>query len=326
MSVRRSTLCWLLVALLPTAGLAVESFDIGLTASGTPVRALAITATRRGAPTIVLIGGLGGHGEGSEAVRAAVSGYGTLRARPVNLVAVPEASPDAAELGFPPTGSAYRENAESHVLWRWLGVLSPDLVLTAGGTDAGLGAALRDNAAAGMGRIPTRRWDGDVGALAVLGDTAESEAHRLHDQRAARSPHELPRDHAGHDHALRSYRRLMDALLPHQTRDGLWRNVIDVPGAYAEFSATAMIGYALQRGLREGWIRGKRYGAAADRAWRAVNARSGDDGTFVDVCESTQRMSSVQQYLQRTAILGQDPRGGAMAMLFATERMKVDAR
>jgi len=133
---------------------------------------------------------------------------------------------------------------------------------------------------------------------------------------------ELPRRHAGHAHALKAYRQLMDALLPFQTRDGLWRNVVDVPGAYAEFSATAMIGYALQRGLREGWISGRRYRQAADRAWEAVNARSGEDGTFIDVCESTTRMTSVQQYLQRAAILGEDPRGGAMAMLFATERME----
>jgi rhamnogalacturonyl hydrolase YesR len=133
---------------------------------------------------------------------------------------------------------------------------------------------------------------------------------------------ELPKDHPGHPHALQAYQQLMDRLLPFQTRDGLWRNVVDVPGAYAEFSSTAMIGYALQRGLHEGWLRGTRYTQAVDRAWDAVNARSGEDGSFIDVCESTTRMTSVQQYLQRAAILGEDPRGGAMALLFATERMK----
>jgi hypothetical protein len=33
-------------------------------------------------------------------------------------------------------------------------------------------------------------------------------------------------------------------------------------------------------------------------------------------------MTSLEQYLRRAAILGRDPRGGAMAMLFATELMK----
>src|SRR5690606_9218777 len=93
---------------------------------------------------------------------------------------------------------------------------------------------------------------------------------------------ELPENHAGHTLALTSYRSLMAALLPLQNRDGLWRNVVDHPGAYPELSGTAMIGFALARGLRAGWL--------------------------VDVCESTARMTSLEQYLERAAILGADPR------------------
>ena len=132
---------------------------------------------------------------------------------------------------------------------------------------------------------------------------------------------DLPRDHPGHAHALQSYRGLMAALLPLQTRDGLWRNVVDHPGAYAEFSATAMIGFALQRGLKNGWISGRVYREATDRAWNAVNSRTSSTGGFIDVCESTARMTSLDQYLKRAAIFGEDARGGAMALLFATERM-----
>jgi unsaturated rhamnogalacturonyl hydrolase len=132
---------------------------------------------------------------------------------------------------------------------------------------------------------------------------------------------ELPREHPGYAHALQSYRQLMAALLPRQTRDGLWRNVVDHPGAYPEFSATALIGFAMQRGLENGWIEGPAYRQAVDRAWVAVNSRTSSAGTFIDVCESTQRMTSLEQYLQRAAILGPDARGGGMAMLFATELM-----
>ena len=136
---------------------------------------------------------------------------------------------------------------------------------------------------------------------------------------------ELPHDHPGYAHALQSYRSLMAALLPLQNRDGLWRNVVDHPGAYPEFSATAMIGFALQRGLGNGWIEGPRYRAAVERAWLAVDSRTSSSGTFIDVCESTARMTSLDQYLQRAAILGPDARGGAMAMLFATELMAAPA-
>jgi rhamnogalacturonyl hydrolase YesR len=132
---------------------------------------------------------------------------------------------------------------------------------------------------------------------------------------------ELPRNAPGYAHALDSYRSLVAALLPLQTRDGLWRNVVDHPGSYAEFSGTAMIGFALQRGLERGWIRGREYRRTVERAWLAVNSRTSSTGTFIDVCESTAGLTSLEQYLRRTAILGQDPRGGAMAMLFATELM-----
>jgi rhamnogalacturonyl hydrolase YesR len=132
---------------------------------------------------------------------------------------------------------------------------------------------------------------------------------------------ELPHDTEAYAHTLRSYRQLMAALLPLQTRDGLWRNVVDYRGAYAEFSSTAMIGFAMQRGLTSGWLKGRGYEQAVARAWLAVNSRASSSGTFIDVCESTARMTSLDQYLKRAAILGEDARGGAMAMLFATELM-----
>lgn len=132
---------------------------------------------------------------------------------------------------------------------------------------------------------------------------------------------ELPRDHPAYASTLASYRDLMAKLLPFQNRDGLWRNVIDHPGAYPELSATAMIGYSLARGVHAGWITGKDYERAVARAWSAVDARVSSNGELVDVCESTARMTSLEEYLRRAAILGPDPRGGAMAMLFATELM-----
>jgi rhamnogalacturonyl hydrolase YesR len=133
---------------------------------------------------------------------------------------------------------------------------------------------------------------------------------------------ELPRNARGRAHALQSYRSLMQALLPLQNADGLWRNVVDHPGAFAEYSGTAMIGFALQRGLARGWIRGREYRDAVARAWLAVNERTSASGGFVDVCESTANLTTLDQYLKRAAILGNDPRGGAMAMLFATELME----
>ena len=53
------------------------------------------------------------------------------------------------------------------------------------------------------------------------------------------------------------------------------------------------------------------YRAAVGRAWRAVNARTGSDGSVIDVCESTARIESLEGYLGRAALVGRDDRAGA---------------
>jgi rhamnogalacturonyl hydrolase YesR len=421
----------------------------------------------------------------------------------VNLVAIALANPDGAVLELPPTGVAYRERAESHVLWRWIGTHAPDLVLIAGQDPYGLGAALASGSPAGVGAVPSRAWSGaeDLATLRAAA-IAPSAAHLEIERRLARTPRQLaeqlaevygrnfdqptyinaialnvrlrlghvdavralaepyasgaqdplerpssltmaghivftelarltrdpryvalvrrvgdlgfdergqmreslpyhnefsdsvfmgttiaaqagaltgerkyfdlaarhlsfmqridlradglyrhqpatdaawgrgnafaaiglaltltefPLEHPARAELLRSYRDHMAVLLRYQNRDGLWRNVIDHPGAYAEYSATAMIGFAMLRGLRSGWLEDEApYRAAVERAWRAVNARTGADGSVIDVCESTARIESLAGYLARAALLGRDDRGGAMAMLFAAELMGRD--
>jgi unsaturated rhamnogalacturonyl hydrolase len=497
---RKWAICASAMALgvVSTGARAATTVDIGLAGSGARIDALVIESHARKAPTVVLIGGLAGDDASTAAVRNAVTHHQGDPQRAFTLLAVPVANPDRAALQFPPTGVAYRENPESHVLWRWLGAQAPDLVLVAGG-DAGLNAALGANDVALMGRIPVRAWSGNIQDLPAAKSIAASPARQELEQRRARSPRqlamqlaqhygrdfdqplyigaialiarirlgdladvqrlvqpwvdgskdplarpsalimaghivftelyrrthdprylaavrrtadlgfdsrgqmleampyhgeysdsvfmgtaiaaqagalagerryfdmadrhlrfmerldrrpdglyrhqpatdaawgrgngfaalglaltlsELPRKSAAYRHALDSYRQLMSRLLPLQNHDGLWRNVVDHLGAYPEYSATAMIGFALQRGLARGWIRGREYRQAVSHAWVAVNSRASSSGTFIDVCESTTRMTSLDQYLKRAAILGEDPRGGAMAMLFATELME----
>jgi unsaturated rhamnogalacturonyl hydrolase len=130
---------------------------------------------------------------------------------------------------------------------------------------------------------------------------------------------EFPQDHPEQVRILRSFQNHMAVLSIHQDPDGLWRNVIDHPGAYPEVSATAMIGFAMLRGVRRGFLPAKTYRPRIDAAWRAVLARSGAKGSFLDACESTTKMKSLEEYLQRAALLGPDARTGGMAMMFATE-------
>jgi rhamnogalacturonyl hydrolase YesR len=130
---------------------------------------------------------------------------------------------------------------------------------------------------------------------------------------------DFPKDHPAYPRMMAEFQRHVFVLARFQDDDGMWREVIDVPGSYSETSATAMIGIAIERGIRNGWLDPVAYKPRVDRAWRAVLARVGNAGQLIDVCESTNKQQTLEDYLHRAAILGADPRGGAMAMLFATE-------
>jgi rhamnogalacturonyl hydrolase YesR len=487
------------MSLLAVPVFALDAVDIGLSSSGTRIEGLIVEGPEPNGATVALIGGITGNDASVERVRNAARNFEKLgpTQRPFRLLAIPLANPDGTSLQFPPTGVAYRENAEANALWRWLGVHAPDLVLIVGDQDYGLAKALADNAVAGVGSIPAqiepiRRQLLDV----KPGVLRPSEAHREMDRRLTRTPRqfadelaetyghdfnqplyiqalalvaqsrlghvydvkalvepyvngtknslerpsslvlaghivftelarklndpryvemvrkvadlgfdangqmkesmpyhdeysdsvfmgtviaaqaggltgerkyfdlaarhvafmqklvlrpdglyrhtpltdaawgrgngfpaiglalalsEFPKSHPEYARLVHDFQAHMEALAKYQDRDGLWHNVIDYPGSYAEFTATAMIGFAMLRGARYGWLPAGKYRPIVDKAWRAVLARTGSEGRVVDSCESTTKMKSVEEYLQRAAILGPDPRAGAMALLFATE-------
>ena len=129
-----------------------------------------------------------------------------------------------------------------------------------------------------------------------------------------------PRETFGYREVLDSSRAHLRALARHQDPSGAWHQVVDRPESYREFTSTAMIGFAVIRGLRNGWLDRSEFEPVADLAWKAVQARIKSDATLVDVCRSTGRQDSLRAYFDREAILGRDDRGGAMALLISTER------
>jgi hypothetical protein len=499
MALRAPLLCVFAGLLLHGDAIAGERWTIGLSASGAPIEAVAVAGRSASTPTVLLIGGLQQTDQSSDAVAREAASLEQVpeEQRPFRLIAIARANPDAQPLQFPPSGVAYREQIESHVLWRWIGTHAPDLVLVAG-PDPGLVDALSQNVVIDIGRIPARRVDGSTRFLQALSaDIASSSAHQEVDRRLTRSPRalagelarvygqqfaepnyiaamalvgrlrlgerdevgrlltpyltgekdsfarpsqsslaahllfveyarranddrakalvlraaasgftedgvlrefmplhggwsdslfmdvpvlamagaltgerryfdmaarhvafmqqivlrpdglyrhqastdaawgrgnafpalglaltlsEFPRDHPEHPRLLAAYRVHMAALARFQDENGMWRNVIDRPGAYPEYSATAMIATAMLRGIRNGWIDRETYAPLVDKAWNAILTRTGTDGRLVDVCESTgTRGLTADGYLRRAAILGRDDRGGGMAIFFATE-------
>jgi len=135
---------------------------------------------------------------------------------------------------------------------------------------------------------------------------------------------EFPKDHPDYPRLLQAYQSHMATLARYQNRDGLWRNVVDHAGSYAELTATAMIGYSMLQGVKHGWLPAKEYQPRVDNAWRAVLEHTGPQGHMVDSCESTQKLKTVDEYLHRAALFGTEPRAGAMVMMFATAMAGLD--
>ncbi len=131
-------------------------------------------------------------------------------------------------------------------------------------------------------------------------------------------------DGAARTSLLRNFRRQMAALKLAQAPDGTWRQIIDKPESYREYTATAMILAAMARGVRLKWLPAD-YRATVSRAWNAVSARTNLSGELIDVCEGTGPGPSVRYYLDRRALEGGDDRGGAMGLTAALEMAELTA-
>jgi len=494
-----SMICFCLLVVSPLA-LAGERWSIGLTASDGRIEALMIPGSSVSVPTVLLVGGLQGRDASTEVVTGEAAVFEALpqNGRTFRLVALPLANPDRLPLQFPPTGEAYRDNADSHVLWRWIGIQAPDLVIVVGDSGSGLADALSQFPAGLVGKIPSRPVAAKTGILQSLtSPIPTSEARQELDRRSKRSPREFaeelgkvyghefgqptyiaamaliaqlrlgksdevlkladpflngsqdsfarpqqsslaahmlfyeiakrtgdpratrlviraansgfaedgslrefmplnggwsdslfmdtpilvkagalsgdrkyfdmaarhffymqkmvgrpdglyrhqastdaawgrgngfpalglaltltdfPTDHKDYPALLAAFQKHMKALSEFQDENGMFREVIDYPGAYPEYSGTSMIATAMMRGIRRGWLDAKTYQPVVDRAWQAIRLRTASDGRLFDVAESTgTRGLNLKDYLRRRAILDRDDRGGAFAMILATE-------
>jgi hypothetical protein len=217
--------------------LAAEQRVIGMSLKGTKIEASFVDGESESAPVVLLIGGLEGTGASSRAVQSEATRYEAIlrNRRAFNLIAISLANPDRTRLQFPPTGVAYRENAEANVLWRWIGVHAPDLVVIAG-EDFGLVQALSQNAVAGIGRIPAVRMEATAGLLnAVPPRLVASQAHTEIDKRQNRSPRQVADQLAkvyGHDFDQLTY--LPGMALIGQLRLGNTAEVVRLAAPYLD--------------------------------------------------------------------------------------------
>lgn len=130
---------------------------------------------------------------------------------------------------------------------------------------------------------------------------------------------DFPQSHPAYASLKDAFVQHLEALRPFQDEDGMWHEVVDYPGSFAELSSTAMLGIAIKRGIDREWLSQETYQPILDKLWTAILTRTSLNGEFIDVCTSTGKLQSLDAYLDRLAIFGRDDRAGGMVMLFANE-------
>lgn len=128
----------------------------------------------------------------------------------------------------------------------------------------------------------------------------------------------LPENHPDRAALIESHARHLAALRRLQRPSGMLSQLLDFAGSYQELTAVCMVGYAVARGLRLGWL-DESHRDFAESLWRAASERVGMDGAVVDGCTGTGAGDSRRFYLDRAAEFGQDDRTGNLALWFAVE-------
>ena len=104
-----------------------------------------------------------------------------------------------------------------------------------------------------------------------------------------------------------------------QNEDGTWMQVLNEKSSYHEFSVTCMLGYALARGIRMGWLDPK-FSESLNNAFDGIASRIDKTGKIKKVCVGTGVQNSLKEYLNRPAISGFDHRGGSLLLIYLITR------
>lgn len=127
----------------------------------------------------------------------------------------------------------------------------------------------------------------------------------------------LPADHPRRAKIYNGYLKMMAALLPLQGEDGLWRQLLNDKNAWQETSSSAMFTFAMATGVKEGWLKQKRYARAAHKGWLGLVSYLEPNGDLRNVCEGTGKKNDHDYYLARKRLTG-DLHGQAPLLWCAT--------
>jgi unsaturated rhamnogalacturonyl hydrolase len=139
----------------------------------------------------------------------------------------------------------------------------------------------------------------------------------------------LPLDHPRREFLLGFFRQHAVGVLACQDENGMWHQVLNMPGAYQETSCTAMFTCAFCRGLRYGWFDGGEaaYRNAAEKAWRALENYSIDRyGSVHGVCRGSEFAFNPRYYAEHLLPRLNDTHGIGIVLLAGVELLKLRAK
>ena len=128
----------------------------------------------------------------------------------------------------------------------------------------------------------------------------------------------LAADHELRKQLLQHYRAMMQSLLSFQSDNGMWLQVVDYPGSWAESSGTAMFAYAMLVGIQHEMLDRELYQQAVDKAWSALTTLTDAAGNLHEVCVGTGKKNDLEYYLSRPRVAG-DFHGQAPILWLATD-------
>ena len=127
---------------------------------------------------------------------------------------------------------------------------------------------------------------------------------------------ELPESHPHFQAILAAYKKMMNTLIHFQGEDGMWHQLLDNKESFKESSCSAMFGFAMASGVRQGILPAEPYTSAYIKAWNALSAYIDEDGKVREICVGTGQSKDPEYYLNRPRITG-DLHGQAPLLWFA---------
>jgi rhamnogalacturonyl hydrolase YesR len=135
---------------------------------------------------------------------------------------------------------------------------------------------------------------------------------------------DLPVEHEHYQTIENGYKRMMEGLLPYQSANGRWYQVLDMPddpNNWEESSCTAMFTYAMIAGVRSGVLDAETYTPVIEAAWQGLQNKISASGDVSDICVGTWYHSTPQEYMALTRLTG-DGHGQAPVLWSAAELLR----